>query len=160
VKNVGVYRCTGTQLTPNSSYQINGLLAGEIGLPQTWFVLSQIKHPSVTFVFIEGYDPNNWLVNCFKTPIYPAKQFSNVGAPGQNHRNSSSSIGGTPISFADGHAIFWQYSDPRTAVILGAGTNNNQSGTQLTIPPGALGTSDALQIEAWSGGPVPPGILQ
>jgi prepilin-type N-terminal cleavage/methylation domain-containing protein len=159
LKSVGVYRCPSTQLTPNSSYQINGLLAGEIGLPQTWFTLSQIKHPVVTFVFIEGYDPNGWLVNSFKTPIYPSKQFSNVSAPGQNHRNSGSSIGGTAISFADGHAMYYQYSDPATAAIASASTSN-PSGGQVVIPTDALFSSDVKQIEAWSGGPAPPGVLQ
>jgi len=159
-KDVGIYRCPSTVQTPNSSYQINGLLAGEIGIPQTFFTLSQIKHPSGTFVFIEGFDPNGWLINSFKTPIYPSKQFANSGAPGQNHQQGNSTLGGTAISFADGHAIFWTYADPRTSQILNAGSTTPPNTGLAVISAGALTSSDVLQMEAWSGGPIPPGIQQ
>jgi len=159
LKAVDVYRCPSQDLNPNSSYQINGLLAGEIGTPTTLFKLSQIKNHSATFVFIEGFDPNGWLINSFKTPIYPAKVFREDGAPGQNHQRSGFN-GGSAIAFADGHAIFWNYGDARTSAIRQANQISHEPGFLNTIDPNALASVDAYQLEAWSGGPVPPGVQQ
>jgi prepilin-type N-terminal cleavage/methylation domain-containing protein len=162
VKSISVYRCPNVEVVPNSSYQINGLLAGEIGTPRTLFALNEIKRASATFVFIEGYDPHGWLVNCFKTPLNPSRSFSQRGAPGQNHQRHTNSPGGTALAFADGHAIFWSYGDPKTSAIRGAPGNipDPQTGAAVFLDPNILITSDVLQLEAWSGGPVPPGVRQ
>jgi len=161
LKDENVYRCPNLDVVPNSSYQINGLLAGEIGIPITFFNLGQVKHASTMFVFVEGYDPHGWLVNCFKTPLYPARSFSNRGVPGMNHQKFSGGAGGTTIAFADGHAMFWPYGDPKTTAIRGAAAAiPPRSGAATFSDPNVLITSDVPQFEAWSGGPVPPGIAQ
>ena len=80
------------------SYQINGMMAGPIGTPVTFLNLSNIRRAASTFVFIESFDPNGWLVNSFETPLYPAVLYSQYEVPGQNHIGGSSP--GAPISFA------------------------------------------------------------
>ena len=140
VKDVRVYRCPSALFAHNTSYMINGVLAGEVGVPVTLFRLSQIKHAESTFVFTEAYDPNGWLVNSFKTPIYPARVWSIWEVPGQNHGGGGA---GEAISFADGHAIFWQYA---------ANPFDQFSTLRVKLP-----APDLTQLQSWSGGPMPPG---
>jgi len=142
VHNYQVYRCPGNRYDQYCHhYSINGTLAGETCgvFGKTFLTLGQIPHPAAVFVFIEDYDIRGYLINSFTSPIYPGKGFGD--SPADFHD------GGTTISFADGHALFWQYVDPRTA--------------QLSLS-GAFGgvTNDVPQLEAWSGGPVPPGVTQ
>ena len=80
---------------------------------------------------------------------------------------------GEPI-LADGHAIFWTYSDSRTGSLLEALVSGqdgpiitvNQGPNKLPVylpvyPPFTMTNSpDVLQLEAWGGGPVPPGVSQ
>ena len=157
VKTVDVFRCpSGKMFNNNNNYQINGVLAGEVGIPKTLFNLSQIKHSRSTFVFTEAFCPYGWLINSFKTPIYPERIYSSVDVPGQNHTGGSA---GETISFADGHVIYWPYADPRTGTIAmvaergghGAGGSDLQNIMGRSI--------DLYQLEAWSGGPVPPGTM-
>ena len=170
-KNAGIYKCPSDFFGRPVSYQINGLFAGEIGMPQTWLVLSQCRHPERTFLFIEAYDSRTWLIDSFKTPLYPQAAFGS--APGQNHVNGMGS--GCAVSFADGHAIFWQYASRSTSLIAAQNLQNipttatqyqslffpaNQ-GQHYIFPGGISGgpqkTPDLYQLEAWGGGPVPPG---
>jgi prepilin-type processing-associated H-X9-DG protein len=146
VKAYQVYRCPGNRYNYTHDYSINGVLAGEVcsANPQaapnhTLLTMGQIKHAAATFVFIEDYDPRGYLINSFTSPIYPAATFND--APADFHN------GGTTISFADGHAIFWQYADPATTRLSYSGVTG---GSTLDVP----------QLEAWSGGPQPPGIAQ
>jgi len=44
--------------------------------------------------------------------------FGGGGIPGQNHPGTKSNSDGTGLSFSDGYAIFWQYSDPRVGNIM------------------------------------------
>jgi hypothetical protein len=54
-------------------------------------------------------------------------------------------MNGTPLSFADGHTIFWQYSNT---------TTYNPYNQFL-----AVNSIDVLQLAAWSGiGQTPPGV--
>jgi len=151
VKVLGVYICPDDPYGRAPGYEINGLLAGTVGIPKTLFMLSQIRRAESTFVFIEAWSPKGIVLTCFNTPIAPQIDMSDY--PGQNHKGGNASAEGTAISFADGHAIFWKYSDPRTANIL----------ESLLVPgffgPGgavAPNSPDVYQLEAWSGGPVPP----
>ena len=153
LKDVNVYRCPDANWDYNVSYQINGVLAGEVGVPITLFKMSQIKHADSTFVFTESFDPNGWLTNSFKTPIYPAKLFSTNEVPGQNHVGRNA---GDVISFADGHAIFWPYTDSRTGTIaMLAGRGGGGSDQWFTVDNNLTRDIDVYQLEAWSGGPVP-----
>jgi hypothetical protein len=140
------------------------MLAGEVGNPRTLLVLSQIRHTCTTFVFIESYDSHGWLINSFKTPVYPRFAFNSI--PGINHTGANSQAAGCTISFADGHAIFWEYADPRTSRIVAGGAlsaviaPSNGNNAYVQGPGGAPNSPDVYQLEAWSGGPVPPGACQ
>ncbi|HEY8748428.1 MAG TPA: type II secretion system protein [Tepidisphaeraceae bacterium] len=160
-----VYRCPSDTFIHANSYQINGLLAGEVGTPCTLLMLSQIRRSSSTFVFIESYDSHGWLINSFQTPIFPRYSFNSV--PGINHMGKSGLGAGCTMSFADGHAVFWEYADSRTSQIIASGGRNvisipagsSGSGNAYLKGPGGLPNSpDVMQLEAWSGGPIPPGV--
>ena len=158
VKTAKAYSCPdGVEFNNNSNYQINGVLAGEIGIPITLFTLSQIKHSERTFVFTEAFNPNGWLINSFKTPIYPARIYDSTDVPGQNHTGGSA---GETISFADGHAIYWQYSDARTGRIAKVADRSAPGGGITVLANTMARSQDLYQLEAWSAGPVPPGFSQ
>jgi len=154
-----VYRCPDDQMHVSkdfylNSYQINGVLPSS---------LDKLDQASKTFVFIEGWTQNGKMYNAFGTPVYPANVFSVGGIPGQNHHGALTAATGTGISFADGHAIFWQYTDPRVgnlAEFIGGGGNRATAvagGKTITITVGvAVNSPDLYQLEAWSGGQVPP----
>jgi type II secretory pathway pseudopilin PulG len=167
INNEATYRCPDDAVARASSYQINGLLAGTVGNPYPLARLGDISQSDKTFVFIEGCALNGILVNCFQTEIYPKNAFHVGGWPGQNHSSDGNAKAGTGISFADGHAIFWTYVDPRTSTLLTAtasGINNTVitiNGTETTKADDILPNSpDLYQLEAWSGGPVPTGVSQ
>ena len=185
LKTLDVYYCPNDPYLPDTIYSINGLLAGRVGLPITLFTLGQIRHSERTFVFIEAgpgfglyYPPAQTLPTppdlddnrddaddhlppapsptdpagptttvlnhvdaSFATPLYPATKF-----PGAYH--GLGTVNGTPIAFADGHVLFWEYSQP---VTLGSQQN------ALSTIASANDQSDVYQLEAWSGGSLPPG---
>jgi prepilin-type N-terminal cleavage/methylation domain-containing protein len=175
-KSMGVYRCPDdVRYWSPTSYQMNGLLAGRVGIPRTLLTLGEIRRPSSTFVFIEGLsskgtklsdkphppqtfgDPNNFQTyipfNSFVTPLYPATTFDTAGGvPGQNHPAPNGHTAGTGISFADGHAIFWQYSDPNVGNLREI---FNNVGT-LDLRKALTNSPDLFQLQAWSGGKIPP----
>jgi prepilin-type N-terminal cleavage/methylation domain-containing protein len=171
LKDVNTYRCPddNSDVKLNrSSYQMNGILAGTIGAPYPIKKIDDIPQAASTFVFIEGSSPSGQLVNCFHTPIAPSATLSASGWPGENHRGSKTAADGSAISFADGHAMFWQYTDPRTGQLvalaksgtLGAITYVPISGQPIYPGNVDVNSQDVLQLEAWSGGPVPKGVTQ
>jgi prepilin-type N-terminal cleavage/methylation domain-containing protein len=155
VKDHRTYQCPGAAFDTSNNYQINGLMAGGVGAPQTFLNLSQIRRPADTFVVIESFDPDGWMVDSFDTPIYPARQFSVFNLPGQTHVAAGTGAG-CSVSFADGHALFWQYADPRVGNIVAQGQYGG-SMARVTIMSGLARSVDVYQLEVWSGGPVPRG---
>jgi prepilin-type processing-associated H-X9-DG protein len=115
------------------------------------YTLSQIKHAERTFVFIETNDywnasPDALISPCgaaLPPPIYP-KGLQEGGfvqvRPAAFHRSGSAPEGCT-ISFADGHAIFWQFAVPNIS-------------TEWVSNVGP----DVWQLAAWGDGPLPPGV--
>jgi prepilin-type N-terminal cleavage/methylation domain-containing protein/prepilin-type processing-associated H-X9-DG protein len=156
-----------------TSYVMNGFM-GAVSLYQDYITqdagrklqnLSEIKHPSGTFVFIETNPAfgENW----FTTPYYFKGRtiFDEGGASRQRqdtqalpsvlHTLSTSSFSdGCTISFADGHATFCQYnpSIPFNPAVDPAFVNPKHGFW--------FSDSDIAQLEAWSSGPVPPGAVQ
>jgi len=134
-----------------SSYMMNSFVAGGIKL-------DNLTQPAKTFVFIEACTNNPFAGGMvltgttFPAPGYPSVMFNGLIWPGENHQDPNTASGGCGISFADGHAIFWQYVDQRTGLLM------QESGTPRYN--GARGAGDLFQLEAWSGGPVPPGFDQ
>ena len=92
------------------------------------------------------------MLTCFNTPIAP--QIDLRDYPEQNHKGGNASAEGTAISFADGHAIFWVYADPRT------GSLAELESTGQLVNGFMANSPDVYQLEAWSGGPVPKGAIR
>jgi prepilin-type N-terminal cleavage/methylation domain-containing protein/prepilin-type processing-associated H-X9-DG protein len=196
LKSTEVYYCPNDPYLPETSYTINGYLAGRAGNP-TLYRLSQVRHSESTFLFIEGgalltvippvpatpgtpggpatgpdtdddrddYDdhpgsmPGNpgspggssvtfRVDGSFLTTFYPATTFAQL--PGNYHRLGGGN-NGTPVSFVDGHVIFWQYAHSDVF----ASESDGPSVARATIDQ-----PDLLQLEAWSGGRPPPNVPQ
>ena len=142
------YRCPddGSDLNFNPcSYAINNQLNG--GVPSTPTRIDDIQAPVRTFAFIEQASTGQVINNVFATPVYPGIPILSSW-PGENHHGAKAYAEGTGISFADGHAIFWTYSDTRTGNLREAAAAH--LGTLDTNSP------DVFQLKAWSGGPPPP----
>jgi len=90
------YYCPDDYIFHGNSYQMNGLLAGQVGIPKTLLNVQDIRHPAYTFVFTESYDVTGWLIGPFWSPIYPELVFKTP--PGQYHVTNGP---GSAISFAD-----------------------------------------------------------
>lgn len=162
LKSTGVYLCPNDPFPPNTIYALNRFLAGSANIPQgaqTFYTLSQVHFPDHTLVFIEAFadedsnfndaddeqDGGPRIESSFNPPFYSANPFNfkfNT-APGKYHPLGLSN--GTPISFIDGHVLFWQFADVRTATYV----------SPTAIP--FVSNPDVTQLAAWSGGPVPPG---
>jgi type II secretory pathway pseudopilin PulG len=185
VNNVTPFRCPDDSSDPTnqfaapSSYAINGTLNGPIGIPFTLTKFDDIQRAPSTFVFIEQYLPpgDNVMAQgtgrtnvpkspgCFATPLYPAPVVGLNAWPGKNHPGTNAGSEGTGISFADGHAIFWKYADPRTGNVAEAAEGNlngpiivTAGGTRLYPNAYLTNSPDVTQLEIWSGGPIPPGV--
>jgi len=135
--NYEVYKCPNDRVMYTHTYSMNGWLAGEDGA--RIFTSGQITRSWATMVFIEELDPRGYEINSFMINHYPAQGWTDN--PANMHVN------GDTVAFADGHAIFWQWSDPRTQHLqIGISTPNNP---------------DLRQLQAWVGmGPYPPGVVQ
>ncbi|HET6246838.1 MAG TPA: prepilin-type N-terminal cleavage/methylation domain-containing protein [Tepidisphaeraceae bacterium] len=118
VGSVGPYRCpSDSNLTNDRTYSISSVLNGTYANPVTYYRLTQIKNPSSTFVFIEEFDYRGYNENSWAVPWGPTQW---VDRPAHLHHD------GCTISFVDGHALYWQFSDQRTINIdFNATTPNN-----------------------------------
>jgi prepilin-type N-terminal cleavage/methylation domain-containing protein/prepilin-type processing-associated H-X9-DG protein len=158
VKALPVYFCPNDPHVPNTVYAINGYLAGAQTNPNVK-IMGQVRYPNHTFVFIESAededsdfgdgddpDPDEMRIKfSFRSPIYnpasPQKRLYTI--PGHYHGLGGSN--GAMISFIDGHVQFWQYGYTKMA-------------TGFPVGSSAVGLQpDILQLESWSGGPLPPG---
>ena len=136
VKNYDVYKCPNDRINYTHTYSINSWLAGEG--PTPIYNLGQAPHAYATFVFIEEMDPRGYNINSFMVPVYPSNGW--VDIPGPMHINVGI------LSFLDGHAQVWQWSDPRTW---------NRAGQGSSTPNDV----DLRQLQAWIGHPpYPPGV--
>jgi prepilin-type N-terminal cleavage/methylation domain-containing protein len=137
LKDYDVYKCPNDRVNYTHTYSMNGYLAGESG--NRIFNAGQIKNSWATMCFIEELDPRGYEINSFMINQYPANNWNDV--PGNMHGT------GDTISFCDGHAIFWQWADARTAqAVQGMATPNSP---------------DLRQIQMWQGAPpYPPGVQQ
>jgi hypothetical protein len=164
LRDVHVYECPDKPDLPNTWYAVNGMLAGRMGTPMPFFTLGEVKHSESVFVFIEAqnhrddgdgdFDNDETAVKegriqgGFGSPLYPGFFCQPVG---NFHKLGGNN--GTSISFADGHAIFWQYSSPDTASL-----NPNLVASNTARLAG--GNPDVKQLQAWSGGRMPPGVMR
>jgi type II secretory pathway pseudopilin PulG len=180
LKDAKVYRCPDDPSPVEArrcSYQININMSGTVTTDPlgekvnskdplrsniNFIRLDDIPNTASAFVWIEGANPAVTLRKCFNSPSPPENTFRRDGWPGNNHRGNSP---GTGISFADGHAIFWQYADSRTVNLvesLAAGLDGPvvpRPGRPSLYPDHALTHSpDVMQLEEWVAG-TPTGRL-
>ena len=143
--NYDVYKCPNDRVMYTHTYSINGYLAGEgapgaDGVNAVILTTGAMKVAYATFVFIEELDPRGYEINSFMPNRYPLNSWNDI--PGNMHQNAGI------ISFADGHAIIWPFTDARTYTLPTQGMATPNSG-------------DLRQIQAWYGtGPYPPGVVQ
>ena len=141
VKDSGAYKCPDDQTNYFHTYAINSWLDGE-GPPAPGErapaqSLSRIHGASETFVFIERLDTSGYNDNSFIVPPYPAQDWVDTPALGLHGQVGL-------ISFADGHAMVWQWL-----------VSNMWHG----FGPAAAQSEDAdlTQAQRWIGhGPYPP----
>jgi prepilin-type N-terminal cleavage/methylation domain-containing protein len=135
LKNKDVYHCPSDLVNYWRTYSINDYANGSWGSgnspPYTHAKkITDIRHPSSTFVFIEEYDPRGFNENSFAVDSFPATHW--VDRPARWHDMAGM------ISFADGHAQVWTWDDPLTA----------------KLPDffwSAPNSPDLKQIQAWTG---------
>ena len=144
-----------------TSYGMNFLI-GDVGIPSGWprprlptnkppyaayraLLISRIKSPANTYVFIEDIDWNGR--ESPSVPIYANNLATQVVPNGRLHLNRSGKAEGCSIAFADGHAIFWNY-----AIAADSGGNSDEFSEEFFQGKGP----DVMQLAAWSGGPIPP----
>ena len=103
-----------------------------------FYTVSQVKRPESTMAFVE--QSNEWYSagTIFVPPVYPDPWCE--GLTGRIHTSGKHADGCT-ISFVDGHAIFWTY------------------GADIKLEFMTHTGPDMLQLAAWSGGPIPPGVV-
>jgi prepilin-type N-terminal cleavage/methylation domain-containing protein/prepilin-type processing-associated H-X9-DG protein len=117
IKNTDVYRCPSNPDKGNiRTYSINCSLNGEAS-PRAMRI-SDINNLSVTFAFIEEYDPRGYNINSFAVP---ATGDNWIDFPATWH------TWGCNLSFCDGHVEYWQWSDngTRNLQTFYANTPNN-----------------------------------
>jgi prepilin-type N-terminal cleavage/methylation domain-containing protein len=142
VNAAGVYRCPADVVNASHTYLINSWLNGEG--PPAWGEampaqsLSRVRQASETFVFLENLDPYGCNDRSFRVPPFPSRDWTDLPADGLHGRVGL-------ISFADGHAIVWNWVGPHH--------------WHRAMPPGETPTidSDLEQAQRWIGhGPYPP----
>lgn len=135
INNPGIYLCPNDTVHYFRTYSINGYLQSTWAYPYHAKKITDIHYPTSTFVFIEEYDARGYNEGSFVIGVYPNQTWIDYPAPWHEHCGM--------ISFADGHAEAWPWSDPATSRIPGHN---------------AAGTADLPQLQAWLGFPVyPPG---
>lgn len=136
LKIADVYKCPNDRINYWHTYSISSWLNGEG--PIAIDKLSQIRYTSGTFVFIEEMDPRGYLENSFMVDPYPSSTWIDIPAPMHDRVGM--------LSFADGHAQVWPWSDPRTW---------RRTGYFQAAP----NDGDMRQLQAWIGhAPYPPNV--
>jgi prepilin-type N-terminal cleavage/methylation domain-containing protein len=136
LKSTKVYKCPGDTGFHVWTYSCSNFMNGEDGGGTLKVVksLNQVKHSSETFVFTEendyradatGYNRNSFMV-------LPIPSLTWIDFPANFHK-------GCTVSFVDGHAIYFPFSDPRTALIRAPNTT-------MSAP-----APDLLDFQKWSG---------
>lgn len=109
VPNPGVYLCPN-DINPKNirSYSINTVMNGDWPPIPSYKKLSKIPHPSSALVFIEEYDPRGYNLGSFV--LYNSgDQWVDYPVHWHSH--------GANFSFADSHAEYFHWDDPRTSKI-------------------------------------------
>lgn len=100
-----IYRCPGTKKNEIRTYSCNQGMNGYNGMFLGWTAkrIDAVKRPSGRMVYIDDY-PDNWDA-CWMITTDDAKFWNPVA---MRHDK------GTTLSFGDGHAEWWRWTDQRT----------------------------------------------
>ena len=142
VKNPAIYLCPNDNVHYWRTYSMNDYFNGTWDPPNYPKVkyLTAIKNPVATYVFIEEFDARGYNEGSFVIDKYPGNTWIDYPAPWH--------LGAGMISFADGHALAWVWSDPRTSRIP----------DHYAVQPN---NPDLRQLQAWLGfPPYPPGVMR
>ena len=130
--------------------------------------LDDITRPADTFVFIEQSTPNvGGGGEALRHPhLYPQYYLSLGAWPGENHHRQQGLRGGHGDLLRRRTRRFWEYSDPRTGNLVESTWGGLLNGTPVIDAQGRKtypsaynpNSPDIYQLEAWSGGPVPPDV--
>jgi prepilin-type N-terminal cleavage/methylation domain-containing protein/prepilin-type processing-associated H-X9-DG protein len=137
IRSAQIYLCPNDTVHYFRTYSINDYLNG------TWSnahvkKISEIRHTTSVFCFIEEYDARGFNEGSYVTSQYPATTW--IDYPANWHDKTGM------VSFVDGHAEVWPWADLRTSDISGHGASQPNN-------------PDLLQLQAWSGlTPLPPGF--
>ncbi len=116
LKTEKVYHCPGDKRTKNNppafeSYSVAGGLNGEhTDIKVTRY--SQIRQPSLKYIFIERADIRGWNVGSFLANDVGSPNWIDVVAVWHGNRNSST------LSFADGHTEMHKWKDRDTIQMM------------------------------------------
>jgi prepilin-type N-terminal cleavage/methylation domain-containing protein len=130
IKNVDVYHCPSDTMARARSYSMNDYWNGSWGGYQHVKKIGQVKNTSDVFVFVEELDLRGYNLGSFVVDPYPGWVWTDYPSVLHNH--------GTCFSFADGHAEFWVWSDPRT-LKLNANYTSTPNNEDLRRVQAALG---------------------
>ncbi len=106
-----VYFCPADTFDRLRSYSINDYLNGYWSSYQHIKKLGQLTNPTEVMVFIEEYDDRGYNIGSFAVEPFPNYTWTDTVAVWHKR--------GTCLSFADGHAEYWQWTDPRTLKLKG-----------------------------------------
>ena len=112
-RSLGVYHCPGDEGFHKISYAINCWLNGEGSFAGFIKKRAEIGRDEQTFVFIDENDSRNIGNQGYNQGSFAIRTTGDtwVDYPGTWHNN------GVCLGFADGHAEYWQWVDPRTKTI-------------------------------------------
>ena len=109
VQSAGAYRCPADEVNATHTYLINSWLNGEgppaPGETTPARTLSHLRDASETFVLLEHLDPAGCNDRSFRVPPFPAEDWTDLPARALHGRVGM-------VSFADGHAIVWNWLTP------------------------------------------------
>jgi prepilin-type N-terminal cleavage/methylation domain-containing protein len=145
LKSYAVYHCPSDSGFHLWTYSISNFLCGEGGPDDggSLYVvksLNQVKHSSETFVFTEendmrngvgGYNQNSFMILPPAPGTARGQEGHWIDFPANFHK-------GVTVSFVDGHAIYYAFSDPRTGKL---------NAPDQTTPNNA----DLANFQLWSG---------
>ena len=146
VSGAGAYRCPSDEVNATHTYVVNSWLNGE-GPPAPGetvpaLSLSRLREACETFVFMEHLDPGGCNDRSFRVPPFPSEDWTDLPARAVHGRAGI-------VSFADGHAIVWNWTTP--------GEWHRTEPVPFNVTPGKP-DDDLRQAQRWIGhGPYPPG---
>jgi len=136
IPDTRIYFCPADTWERLRSYSINDYLNGYWPTYQHIKKTGQLTNSTEVMTFIEEYDDRGYNIGSFAIDPYPGWAWVDVIAVWHKR--------GTCMSFADGHAEYWYWDDPRT-IKLGF------SGAHFTQTPNNADMVRLWRVLGWKG---------